>query len=105
MAALSKESAFIFPLLAEGCALAKRAAVPVDCSVFRARYALAAIVLLFQFAALQHNLGFWETASARVKAACATGAPELPGSIDGVPALANGRQECIEIGRSTFSRP
>jgi len=80
-------------------------ALAVDGIPGRARYALAAMVLLFQFAALQHNLAFWETASARVKAACATGAPALPGSIDGVPALANGRQECIEIGRNTLSRP
>ncbi len=65
----------------------------------RSRYAVAAIVLVFQFAALQHNLGFWERASARVKAACATGVTAVPDWIDGVPALANGKQECIEIGR------
>jgi len=64
--------------------------------------ALAAIALGFQFAALQHNLDFWEAASARVKAACTTSrsdVPALPDSIDGVPALANGEQECVEIGR------
>lgn len=63
----------------------------------RARYAVAAIVLVFQFAALQHNLGFWEAASARVKVECATAAPALPDWMDGVPAFANGRRECIEI--------
>lgn len=71
----------------------------------RSAYALAAIALLFQFAALQHNLVFWEAASERVKAECATGAPVLPDSIDGVPAYANGRQECIEIGRLTRAQP
>ena len=71
----------------------------------RVRYALAAIVLLFHFAALQHNLHFWEAASAQVKAACATGSPMLPGSVNGVPALANGRQECIEIAHNNFGQP
>jgi len=71
----------------------------------RVRYVAAAIVLVFHFAALQHNLGFWEAASAQVKAACETGAPELPNSINGVPALANGRPECIEMGRNKSSQP
>jgi hypothetical protein len=71
----------------------------------RGRYGLAAVVLLFHFAALQHNLGFWEAASQRVKAECATGAPVLPDSIDGVPALANGRPECIEIAHNRFRKP
>jgi hypothetical protein len=68
---------------------------------YRSRYAVAAIVLLFQFAALQHNLGFWEAASARVKAACTSGVTSVPDWMDGVPALANGKQECIEMGRLT----
>lgn len=72
---------------------------------YRASYAVAAIVLLFQFAALQHNLGFWEAASARVKAGCTTGAPALPDWMDGVPVLANGKQECIEIARISFRQP
>jgi hypothetical protein len=84
-------------------------ALALDSVPGRARYAGAAIVLLFHFAALQHNLGFWEAASAQVKAACATGIPSvsnsLPGSIDGVPALANGRPECIEIAHNKFSQP
>jgi protein O-mannosyl-transferase len=71
----------------------------------RTRYAVATILLLFHFAALQHNLDFWDAASAQVKAACTTGAPLLPGSIDGVPALANGKQECIEIARNNLNRP
>jgi hypothetical protein len=80
-------------------------ALALDGVSSRVRYALAGIILLFQFVALQHNLGFWETASARVKAACTTGAPDLPGSIDGVPALSNGRSECIEIAHNRFVKP
>ena len=80
-------------------------ALAVDGAPGRVRYATAAIILLFQVAALQHNLGFWEAASAQVKAACATGAPMLPASIDGVPALANGKPECIEIAREQSIRP
>jgi hypothetical protein len=80
-------------------------ALAVDSVPGRARYTLAAIVLLFQFAALQHNLSFWEAASMQVKATCATGDPSLPATIDGVPALANGRQECIEIAHNRFSPP
>jgi hypothetical protein len=75
-------------------------ALAVDGLSPRARYAMAGIVLLFQFAALQHNLGFWEAASARVRAECATGVPHLPDSIDGVPAFANGKRECVEITRA-----
>jgi hypothetical protein len=75
----------------------------------RVRYAVAAIVLMFHFAALQHNLGFWEAASAQVKAACETGilsvTNSIPDSMDGVPALANGRPECVEIGHNNFGQP
>ena len=71
----------------------------------RVRYAVAAVVLVFHFAALQHNLGFWEAASAQVKAACETGVPELPNSINGVPALANGKPECVEIAHNKSSQP
>jgi len=71
----------------------------------RARYVVAAIALLFQFATLQHNLDFWEAASAQVKAACTSGNANLPPFIQGVPALDNGRQECLEIGRATAGPP
>lgn len=84
-------------------------ALAVDGVPGRVRYAIAAIILSFHFAALQHNLGFWEAASAQVKASCATGilsvTNSLPDSINGVPALANGRPECIEFGRNTLSQP
>ena len=69
------------------------------------RHVVAAIVLLFHVVALQHNLGFWEAASAQVKAACASGVPAVPDSINGVPALANGKPECIEIARNKSSQP
>ena len=80
-------------------------ALAVDGLSGRARYAVAAVALLFQFAALQHNLDFWDQASAQVKAACTSGNAELPPFIQGVPALANGRQECLEIGRATPGPP
>ena len=73
------------------------------------RHMVAAIVLLFHVLALQHNLGFWEAASAQVKAACETGilsgTNSVPNSINGVPALANGRPECIEIAHNKSSQP
>jgi len=80
-------------------------ALAVDGVPGRSRYAIAAITLLFHFAALQHNLGFWEAASARVKAECEAGTPALPESMNGVPMLANGRQECIEIAHNKFGPP
>ncbi|MGH9648035.1 MAG: hypothetical protein ACRD4E_14590 [Bryobacteraceae bacterium] len=75
----------------------------------RVRYAVAGVVLVFHFAALQHNLGFWEVASAQVEAACETGilsvANSVPNSIDGVPALANGKPECVEIVHNKSGQP
>jgi hypothetical protein len=80
-------------------------ALAVDGLSGRARYAVATIALLFQFTALQHNLDFWEQASTQVKAACTSGNTDLPPFIQGVPALANGRQECLEIGRTPPGPP
>jgi hypothetical protein len=84
-------------------------ALALDGTSGRARYVAAVIILAFQFAALQHNLGFWEAASAKVKVACETGSLSVvdlvPTSIDGVPALANGRAECVEIGQNKSSQP
>jgi hypothetical protein len=73
-------------------------ALAVDGLSGRARYLVPGLVLLFQFAALQHNLDFWEAASVRVKEECAKAVPDLPPSIQGIPALANGMKECLEIG-------
>jgi hypothetical protein len=69
------------------------------------RYVAAASLLLFQFGALQHDLGFWTEASNRVRAACEIAANSgnpisvagLPRSIQGVPAFANGFPECVEL--------
>jgi len=84
-------------------------ALAVDGVPGRVRYSVAAVVLVFHFAALQHNLGFWEAASAQVKAACETGilsvTNSVPDTIDGVPALANGRPECIEIAHNKSGQP
>jgi len=80
-------------------------ALAVDGLSGRARSVVATVALLFQFVALQHNLDFWEQASAQVKAACTSGSADLPAFIQGVPALANGRQECPEIGRATAGPP
>jgi hypothetical protein len=59
--------------------------------------AIAAILLAFHFAALRHDLPFWERAGDRVRSICAQPGPpsELPRSIDGVPALANGFSDCV----------
>ena len=74
----------------------------------RERFAIAAVLLIFHFVALQHNLADWAYASEKTKAACVSGAAYtrssstfrafgLPITLRGVPALANGFAECIEI--------
>ena len=57
---------------------------------------VTAVLLLFHFAAMRHDLQFWERAGDRVHAICQQSDPpaELPRAIDGVPALANGFPEC-----------
>ncbi|MEO8096588.1 MAG: hypothetical protein ABI811_02725 [Acidobacteriota bacterium] len=73
----------------------------------RAGMIVAAIVLAFHFTALWHNLDRWENASERVRITCegvargAIVAEEHPGYIQGVPGLANGFAECVELA----SRP
>jgi hypothetical protein len=46
---------------------------------------------------MRHDLAFWEAAGTQVRAICRQSEPpaELPRSIDGVPALANGYSECV----------
>jgi len=73
------------------------------------RYLTAAGIVLFNVAALQHNLDSWEYASAKAKAACDTaarismGSPKLivigkpPGEMRGVQGLRNGFKECVEF--------
>ena len=80
-------------------------ALALDGVAARSRYPAAAAVLLFHFAALQHNLAFWEVVSGRMKAACTTGDLAIPDWIDGVPALGENRKECLEIGQITRTQP
>ena len=74
-------------------------AMAVDGLPVRARYAAAGAIALFHLAALQHNLDAWEYASRQVRAFCIAGAGSAPTQIRGVPALANGREECIALAR------
>lgn len=55
-----------------------------------------AVLLAFHFAAVRHDLYFWHQASEQVQEICAAAEVpvELPRWIDGVPALANGYEEC-----------
>jgi hypothetical protein len=78
------------------------------------RWALASAVILFQGAALGHNLATWRKASDAVQSACAAVAacpvkPDqkilvtgLPHSINGVYAFANGFPECVAMQSSTM---
>ncbi len=70
---------------------------------------VAAGIVVFHMAALQHNLDSWEYASAKAQAACDTAARmslnapklvvigNLPGEIRGVQALKNGFPQCVEL--------
>ena len=65
-----------------------------------ARTVCAATLILFHWAALQHNLDSWEAASRQVREICLSAAEgivpsSVPKDIRGVPALANGFQECV----------
>jgi hypothetical protein len=73
------------------------------------QFPVAAAIILFHVAALQHNLDSWEYTSAKDKAACdavariSVGSPKvvvvgkLPGEIRGVQALKNGFPECVDF--------
>jgi Dolichyl-phosphate-mannose-protein mannosyltransferase len=64
-------------------------------------------MLAFSFAALEHNLGGWETAAAKSKTVCEAVAlcsnpasiQGLPRSLNGVYFFANGLPECVRIQR------
>ena len=58
--------------------------------------ALVAILLAFHFAALHHDLPYWQRASDQVRALCEQTTPNPPRAIEGVPALANGYAECSD---------
>ncbi|MFM2124914.1 MAG: hypothetical protein RL328_1365, partial [Acidobacteriota bacterium] len=67
----------------------------------RETLAVGGAVLLFHFGAVQHDLGFWIRTSEQVRMVCAQ--PERPAEpptmIDGVPALANGLDDCVTLAR------
>ena len=72
------------------------------------RFIVPAVILAFNFTALQHNLDSWAYASSKVAPACEMAARSLgpssqvtvagiPRYIRGVPAFANGFEECVEL--------
>lgn len=63
--------------------------------------AASAILVVFHFAAVQHDLGFWIRTSEQVREICASPTPPAnpPTMIGGVPALANGLTECMELAK------
>jgi hypothetical protein len=70
----------------------------------RWRWFVAAALVAFQVAALQHNLEIWRDVGERAAAVCSAAArsgqsrlPGLPGSIDGVYFFANGFEECVAM--------
>jgi hypothetical protein len=86
-------------------------AVAADGLNGRVRWIIPAVILAFNFAALQHNLDSWEYASEKAKATSTAarncispGVGEIvvsgiPSILRGVPFFANGLQEAIELQR------
>ncbi len=74
----------------------------------KARGICAAVILLFNYAALTHNLGIWQRVSQQAQEACEDAAhfagvsanrmlvQQLPESLDGVFLFGNGFPECLE---------
>ncbi|HEV8040253.1 MAG TPA: hypothetical protein VGP62_15400 [Bryobacteraceae bacterium] len=80
----------------------------------KSRWLVAITILIFNIAALFHNLNAWEEAGEKARTACSVAAAcpnkvvvsGLPGSLNGVYFFANGFQECVEMQRnSNASRP
>jgi hypothetical protein len=70
------------------------------------RVACVAAMVLFHWAALEHTLDSWDAASRQVRQVCTTAAEgivpsSVPTAIRGVPALANGYQECVDMARES----
>jgi len=69
------------------------------------RITLALALVSFHAAAVHHDLPFWHAAGDRVHAMCAeaaengTAVVDPPRLIHGVPALANGSSQCVELAR------
>lgn len=61
--------------------------------------AISVAMLAFHFGAVRHDLAFWRSTSEAVRAFCAASVvpSDPPRMTDGVPALANGLDDCIAI--------
>lgn len=57
----------------------------------------AACILLFQCAALEHNLAIWKRVGYHAREACVEGARDLPNVVDGVYFLHTGYPECLSF--------
>ena len=74
----------------------------------KSRWAVAITILIFNIAALFHNLSAWEEAGEKARTACSVAAAcsnnvvvsGLPGSLNGVYFFANGFEECVEMRRN-----
>ena len=87
-------------------------AVATDGLNRRVRWIIPALILAFNFAALQHNLDSWEYGSEKAKATSdaaqtciSPGVGQIvvsgiPSSLRGVPFFANGLREAIDLQRS-----
>jgi hypothetical protein len=84
----------------------------------KSQWVISITILVFNIAALFHNLSSWEQAAQKAQAACSVAAAcpnkvevlGLPGSLNGVYFFANGFQECVEMQRNrnasqAFDRP
>ena len=107
---LQKARVLYVPLLGFCLMLATAVETPRQ----KSRWLVAITILIFNIAALFHNLNAWEEAGEKARAACSVAAAcpntvavsGLPGSLNGVYFFANGFQECVEMHRNMqTSRP
>jgi protein O-mannosyl-transferase len=75
----------------------------------KSQWAVSVAIVLFNIAALFHNMKAWEYASQKAQTACSVAAScgmvksnviGLPGSLKGVYFFANGFRECVEMQRN-----
>jgi hypothetical protein len=72
----------------------------------RSQWVVSVAIVVFNLAALLHNMTAWEYASQKARAACnvaakcATVVSGVPGSLNGVYFFANGFPECVEMQRN-----
>jgi hypothetical protein len=80
-------------------------ALALDGLTGRMRYVIPGLILVFHWAALEHNLNLWQYASAKAEAAATTAGTcvisGLPRSLRGVPFFANGFPEALELQHQT----